>query len=73
MKVFGKAENLASDYETGKVGRGGHMQQVYRNRVDKFVSAVESLLLWVTLMKNAGVETSADSYLFPSASIMKLM
>ena len=38
------------------------MQQVYRNRVDKFVSAVEkSLLLWVTLMKNAGVETSADS------------
>ena len=73
MKVFGKAENLASDYEKGKVGRRGHMQQVYRNRVDKFVCAVESLLLWVTLMKNAGVETSADSYLFPSASILKLM
>jgi len=36
IKIIGKCENLAKDYQKGKSVRKCHLQQMYRNRKDSF-------------------------------------
>ncbi|MFK7810005.1 MAG: hypothetical protein AB8F74_19525 [Saprospiraceae bacterium] len=74
VRIIGKCENLASDYQADKKAeRKAHIQLLYRNRVDEFSSALESVLCWVSIMKSSGVDTSPDSHLFPKFSILQLM